>query len=275
MTEAGRRPSAMRGRHEDELARLLRRYAEERLGLHPGAARRLRERFLLEARRRTLDLTVVGSSRAELRPTAESSKRLRRPAVALLAAALALAALAGAALASGPGGPLYGVRLWVEGVTLPADAHARAEAEIARLEARLSEATEAANHGNGAAVRAALEAYRESVASALQAAGDDLERADRLEIVLERHQVVLDTLAERLPAPAAEAVKRTIERNEATIEKIKTQGKPSSTPGIDSESPHASPVPGETPSGTPTEPPEGPPSPKPGRTPPGPSKPTP
>ncbi len=248
-----------------DLRALLRRYAAERLEPDPEVSRRLRDRFLLEARRRALELAVLDGA-APARPERQrrtGGGRLRRPAVALLAAALTLAALSGAAAAaSGPGGPLYGLRLWVETVTLPADARARTEAEIARLEARLAEAADAAEHGNGAAVRAALEAYRETVASALQAAGDDLDRADRLEIVLERHQVVLDALDDRLPDPAAEAVKRTIERNEATIEKIKARGKPSPTPG-----------PGGTetpaPSAAPSPPGGGPPSPKPGRTPPG------
>lgn len=265
-------PSNRRPESADaDLHALLRRYAAERLGPDPEVSRRLRERFLREARRRALELAVLDGS-APLRSERQrlaGGGRLRRPAVALLAAALALAALAGAAAAaSGPGGPLYGLRLWVETVTLPADARARTEAEIARLEARLAEASDAAEHGNGAAVRAALEAYRETVASALQAAGDDLDRADRLEIVLERHQVVLDTLEGRLPGPAAEAVKRTIERNEATIERIKARGKPTPTPG-----------PGETEAPTPTAAPShpggGPPSPKPGRIPPGQSQPTP
>lgn len=270
-TDATSRRRRVLGSADADLDALLRRYAAERLEPGPEVSRRLRDRFLLEARRRALELAVLDGSapaRSERQERAGRG-RLRRPAVALLAAALALAALSGAAAAaSGPGGPLYGLRLWVETVTLPADARARTEAEIARLEARLAEATDAAEHGNGAALRAALEAYRETVASALQAAGDDLDRADRLEIVLEHHQVVLDTLDDRLPDPAAEAVKRTIERNEATIEKIKARGKPTPAPGPgETEAP--------TPTAAPSHPGAGPPSPKPGRTPPGQSQPTP
>ena len=252
-----------------DIEALLRRYADDRLGLDAEVRARMRRRFLLEAERRAVGLTVVSAPRWPHRASAgRSPGRHRRAAVALLAAALALGALAGAAVASEPGGPLYGLRLWVETVTLPGDARARAEAEIARLEARLSEANQAAEHGNGAAVRAALEAYRETVASALQAAGDDLDRADRLEIVLERHQVVLDTLAERLPEPAADAVQQVIERNEATIEKIKSRGKPSPTPG-------PGPVESPAPTAAPSHVPGGPPSPKPGRTSPGQGTPSP
>lgn len=259
----GHEPSADR---DEAIEALLRRYADEHLRLDAEASRRLRDRFRSEAARHVAAAPTVVDGRSVRRSVWGGTRRFRRAAVALLAAALALGAVAGAAAASGPGGPLYGVRLWVETLTLPGDAAARADAEIARLEARLSEATDAAEHGNGAAVRAALEAYRETIASALQAAGTDLGRTDRLEIVLERHQVVLDTLAERLPAPAAAAVEQTIERNEATIEKIKAHGKPSSTPGPGGgESP--------APSAAPSHEPGGPPSPKPGRTPPGPGQP--
>lgn len=265
MTERDHLRHERRAHRDEGIEALLRRYADERLRLDPETSRRLRERFRSEAARLAGGPMVLDVVRAR-RPWGIGRRPARRAAVALLAAALALGAVASAAAASSPGGPLYGVRLWIETVTLPGDAGARADAEIARLEARLSEAADAAEHGNGTAVRAALEAYRETVASALQAAGPDLARADRLEIVLERHQVVLDTLAERLPAPAAAAVEQTIERNEATIEKIKTHGKPSSTPEPGGgESP--------APSAAPSHEPGGPPSPKAGRTPPGQGKP--
>lgn len=252
------------GRHA-EIEALLRRYADASLRLDSETRRRLRDNVLSEAARRASRPTILDERRTRL-PWALGRGRFRRAAVALLAAALAVGAIAGAAAASEPGGPLYGLRLWVETVTLPADASARADAEISRLEARLSEATGAAEHGNGGALQAALQAYRETVASALQAAGNDLDRTDRLEIVLERHQVVLQTLVERLPTPAAEAVTQAIERNEATIEKIKAHGKPSPSPGPgDGASP--------APSIAPSHEPGGPPSPKPGRTPSGQEKP--
>ena len=275
MTDQGHRSST--GSHstgsaagaDGEIEALLRRYADDRLGLDAEVRARMRRRFLLEAERRAVGLTVVSGERGARWAVGRPSRgRHRRAVVALLAAALALGALAGAAAASEPGGPLYGLRLWVETVTLPGDARARAEAEIARLEARLSEANQAAEHGNGAAVRAAIEAYRETVAAALQAAGDDLDRADRLEIVLERHRVVLDTLAERLPEPAADAVQQVIERNEATIEKIKSRGKPSPTPA-------PGPVESPAPTAAPSHAPGGPPSPKSGRTSPGQGTPSP
>ncbi len=265
-------PDSTRHDERTALEELLRRYADERLSLAPEARERLRRRFVIEARRRALGLSALDGDGARQAAPPSGRRWLRRPAAALLAASLALAALAGAAAASGPGGPLYGVRLWAETLTLPADPQGRAQAELERLEARLSEASAAADRGNGAAVRAALEAYRETVASALQAAGNDLGRAERLEIVLERHQVVLDTLAERLPAPAAEAVTETIERNEATIEKIKSHGKPSPAPGPGGTVSPPSPAPSAAP---PSEEPGGPPSPKPGRTPPGQGRPSP
>ncbi|HWP62571.1 MAG TPA: DUF5667 domain-containing protein [Candidatus Binatia bacterium] len=265
-------PHMTRDDERTALEDLLRRYADERLALAPEARERLRRRFLREAQRRALGLVPLEGQAARRAASTGRRRWLRRPAMALLAASLALVALAGVTAASSPGGPLYGLRLWAETLTLPADPQGRTQAELERLEARLSEAQAAAEHGNGAAVRAALEAYRETVASALQAAGSDLDRVDRLEIVLERHQVVLDTLADRLPAPAAEAVTQTMERNEATIEKIKGRGKPSPPPGPGASESPPSAAPSAPP---PTEGPGGPPSPKPGRTPPGQGSPSP
>ena len=67
---------------------------------------------------------------------------------ALLAAAVVLAAAAGTALAARPGGALYEQRIWIETLTLPNDPSARAIAELARLDARLREAEDAARAGD-------------------------------------------------------------------------------------------------------------------------------
>src|SRR5512135_534597 len=133
------------GQDERELARRLEAYADARLRPDPAAMARIRSAVVAEARR-----------------GAEPVPFRRRPAFrfgfALLAAAALLAAIAGSAFASQAGGPLYGARLWIETVTLPATPSARAEAQIARLDARLQELQTALAAHDGAAAAAALDA---------------------------------------------------------------------------------------------------------------------
>jgi len=151
----------------------------------------------------------------------------RRAVLAFVTASLVLFALAGGAFAaSRAGGPLYGTRLNVETLTLPSEANARTDAQIARLQARLDEASDGAIHGNGAAVTAALDAYWQILDEALAAAGDDVDRDLRLELELERHRVVLTALVGELPEGAAEAIQRVLDRQAGTIEAIKASGRP-------------------------------------------------
>ncbi|TME80823.1 MAG: hypothetical protein E6I45_09605 [Chloroflexi bacterium] len=151
----------------------------------------------------------------------------RRAVLAFVTASLVLFALAGGAFAaSRAGGPLYGTRLNLETLTLPSEANARTDAQIARLQARLDEASDGAIHGNGAAVTAALDAYRQILDEALAAAGDDVDRDLRLELELERHRVVLTALVGELPDGAAEAIQRVLDRQAGTIDAIKASGRP-------------------------------------------------
>ena len=83
--------------------------------------------------------TLMSAARASLSSTRTTPARERRAwsprahlprsAIALLAAGLAALFIAGGALAaSGPGAPLYGPRLWLEAIGLPAASAARVEA---------------------------------------------------------------------------------------------------------------------------------------------------
>ncbi|MEO5939725.1 MAG: hypothetical protein ABIZ72_02315, partial [Candidatus Limnocylindrales bacterium] len=89
-----------------------------------------------------------------------------------------------------PGGPLYPARVWVETVTLPSDAAARATVELGRLQARLDEAL----------VAAALDKHRAVLAA------------------------VATSLADKGNATAAAAVETSIQRaidhNQAVIDRI-------------------------------------------------------
>lgn len=237
---------------------------------------------------------VMAAARAQSRGTPTSAPAPRRrfalPRIArtpLLAAAalLLLATIAGGALAaSAPGGPLYGARLWVEELTLPAGADPRADAEVDRLEQRLAEAGRAAESGDANAVVAALEEYRATADEALAAAGDDPARRARVAEQIGRHVAVLQALAARVPEPAAAAaILAAIERTETHISELLADepGKPVTPPG----KPEATPRPEKTPPGktdatpeatprpTPKPKPEA--TPKPEKTPPGRPDPTP
>jgi hypothetical protein len=205
---------------DDDLGRRLTAYAQVRLSPSPEAAARIRARVM--------EVASVGSSRATtgaLEPIPFAAYRTRlsgrsRTFAALMAAALSLLLLAGVAFASGPGSPLYGVRLWAETVGLPSEPGARADADVDRLEKRMNEAVGAANSGNGSAVSAALAAYREILDDAIDADARRESASDRLESALGRHRLVLATLLDYVPDPARDAIQRVIERSDEAAKGI-------------------------------------------------------
>jgi hypothetical protein len=83
----------------------------------------------------------------------------RRPALALAAAAALLVTSVAAVAASAPGGSLYDLRLAGEALFLPGTPDDRYVAQVARLDARLGDASGAAERGDTAGVIAALRAY--------------------------------------------------------------------------------------------------------------------
>ena len=205
---------------DDQLARRLVAYAGLRLSPTPDATARMRTRVLAAA----AGMPARTASHPE-KPVSLAAYRARfggrsRLFAALLAAALSVLLIGGVAFASSAGGPLYGVRLWVETVALPSEPGARADADVDRLDARLDEAVGAARNGNGGATAAALAAYREILDDALAAAGQPESRSERLEAALARHQLVLATLLAYAPEPARDALERAIERSNQAIERI-------------------------------------------------------
>lgn len=232
---------------DDELERRLEAYARARLAPDPARIARMRARLLAE---------VGGRPAAGPTRLAPRSRRRTRWLPALLAAGLSVVLLGGVAFAgSQAGGPLYPARLWLEDVTLPADPASRLDGELDHLEARLDEAAEAATSGNGGAVQAALDAYRATIDRAVTTAGDDLDRATHVGLVLGRHEAVLAALAGQLPPKAADAIERAIDRTEQKINDVQSRG-PGASPGGD---------PGDQPGGPPDQaPPGGPPGNSPG-----------
>jgi hypothetical protein len=201
-------------------------YADARLRADPEARARSRARVMAEARAAAPErrLAAAGGRRA----VASSQPGLRlvlgrfgMPAAVAATLLLVGALTIGTALAgSGPGGPFYAARLWVEELALPTEAAARAEAQLARLEARLVEAAAAAEAGNGAAVTAVLEAYRAGADEALSDAGIDPARREHLATELGRHVAVLDALVPLVPDRASEAIRDAVDRTETRIEEI-------------------------------------------------------
>jgi hypothetical protein len=116
-----------------------------------------------EARLAFADQPARAAVAADVEVARSSARRttVRRAAALLAAAVLSLAAVGGVLAASTAGGPLYGTRIWLETVMLPTDASERADAELARLETRLTELQAAVRSGDGAAAAAALAAYEE------------------------------------------------------------------------------------------------------------------
>ena len=237
---------------DGELGARLESYAESHLEPDPGATARTRAVLMVDARRILGAAPVTGAAPISLGLTGPGllGRLFRRPALAATAALLGLAVVAGGTVAaSGPGGPLYGARLWVETLTLPSDATARAAAELDHLQARLDDATNAAANGNGDAVTAALDAYRQTLADASSLATGDPSREQHLIAELGRHQAVLEALLHQVPTPAAAAIREAVERTQARIDAITpAPGRPlgSPNPGQPAATPDQG-TPGRTP----------------------------
>jgi hypothetical protein len=120
---------------------------------------------------------------------------------------LVVGSLGAVAVGSGPGRPLYGVRLAMESLTLPASGTpARFEAQMVRLERRLTETRQAVLDGDVGAASDAIAEYRAELGggdSVRDPAGSD---APRLSQALAQHAILLARLGEELSGPAKTAV---------------------------------------------------------------------
>ena len=174
---------------EADVAERLEAFAARALDPDEGVVRRhrgkLMDRFIADK---------VGA-----RPARESRPwRLATGAAALALLAISIATTA--AVASGPGQPLYGLRLAFEQLTLPAQVPERALAQLDHLEQRLAEARQASDRGNGRGVVEALAAYQSQLEAAIGTNG----QAPGLDVALQRHRHLLESLAPLAP-PAAQA----------------------------------------------------------------------
>ncbi len=214
------------GPRDAELAVRLETYARDRLTPDPAARGRLRAELIVRANE------VLGPSRAPIGRRGFFGWLRWRVAPAFVAAAFAVVLLAGGALAaSHAGGPLYGARLWLEDATLPSDPDARLDAETAHLQARLDEAAAAGAVGDAGALRAALDAYGRTLETAASITGANTDRANRLGWVIGRQRDVLSGLVERLPAGAADAIERTLQRTQDRLQQVENGANPGGHPG--------------------------------------------
>ena len=229
-------------RTKDELTQRLEAYAEARLSPDLSATIRMRARAMAAAHRHAAlaqaDADRAAAVAAEAGLTRFDRTRRsawRRPLTGLLAAGLTLGLGVSSVAAAQPGGPLYGARVWAESLTLPAEANARAQAELDRLQSRLAEAAAAAAAGDTNAANAALEAYSGIVNEATQGAGNDVSAAATLETGVRSNIDVLTVLVDRVPTEAArDAIQRAIDRSDSALDELHGNA-PTTPPGLDPE----------------------------------------
>ncbi len=231
---------------DDELTRRLEAYADQRLSPELSATTRMRAGVMAAAHRHAAlaradadRAAAVAARAAEVRLGRQRRSAWRRPLTALLAAGLTLGVGVSSVAAAQAGGPLYGVRIWAETLTLPNESNARAQAELARLEVRLAEAAAASAAGDPNAANAALEAYAAIVNEATVDVGNDVSAAATLETGVRSNIAVLTVLVERFETghgQAGEAIERAlqraIDRSDSALDEL--HGNPHGTPpGLD------------------------------------------
>jgi hypothetical protein len=137
-----------------------------------------------------------------------------RPATVLaMSALLMVASMSVVSVGSTPGRPLYGLRLAVESLTLPASGtSARFDAQITRLERRLSEAQQALLNGDGAAASDAIAAYRSELGGTTADAGHSGTDVPRLSRALDEHAILLARLGGELSGTAKTAAANALDQ---------------------------------------------------------------
>ena len=215
-----------------ETYRRLDAFAQLRLAPDAAAMARIRSSLVAEATR----AADVRAAQALVAPTPAPPaiararrfglprRRMSRTVGALLAATLTLGLVAGTVAAARAGGALYEARLWIETVLLPSDPGQRADAQVARLDERLSEVRAAMAGGDAGAMTAALDAYA-AILSELESQGMSNEAvADQVIDDVERHQAVLKALVGRVPAQAQDALRHALERSSSAADHLDDRG---------------------------------------------------
>ena len=224
-----------------ELVRRLEAYADQRLSPSTAGITRMRTNVMNAAHRRaalieadaTFDAagsvsTAVAVKRAAAERALPTPLAWRRPAAAIMAGVMTLAILFGTAYAAKPGGPLYAARLWTEMANLPADLVARAQAEMARLEARLTEAQQASTDGDVPGTQAALTAYSRIVVEAAKGSKQDPAASAEVEVTVTRHVAVLTLMVDSVPTQARAAVEHALSSTTTALDDLGGAGRQTS-----------------------------------------------
>lgn len=153
--------------------------------------------------------------RARLQPDPQISSRRAPLRLAFVVALVALLALGGtvAAAESGPGQPLYRLRLTIESLTLPAEGSARTDALFAQLERRLGEASQESDRGNAPGVADAVRAYQATLTEMSGGIGPGVSQT-AIEAGLGRHVNVLQRIFGSAPANAQGGVQEALNQTE-------------------------------------------------------------
>lgn len=196
----------------DPLEQLLARYSAERLSPSPAASRELR--------------AMIVQAYAEKRATKGQSRGQRSspPLRWALGASLAALLVFGGSLAaaeSGPGDPLYGMRLAIESLTLPAPGSARVNALLDQLEARLAEAREESTRRSESGVDAAVSAYERTLSTFTSELRPGQRNADAAIIEgLQHHAAILRGILGAAPAPAQPGIQRALDETQRAKQAI-------------------------------------------------------
>ena len=213
-----------------EVIRRLEAYADLRLSPSAAAATRMRANIVEAAFRRGPEATwAAGATQPVARSAGLARPRTRRndwqrPLGAVFAGCLTLGLLAGAAIAGRPGGLLYEARLWTETANLPADKVARTDAEVARLDTRMSEAQQAATAGDDSATQAALAAYATILVEAANTAIGDPTATAAIQASVTRHVEALTAMAETVPARTRAAVQQALSSSSTVLHDLDGSG---------------------------------------------------
>ena len=210
-----------------EAYRRIDAYAHVRLAPNAASMARIRSALVAEATLRAAnaaadDVSAHGAVIPIDRPRslAVSRPRTSRVATALLAASLGVGMVAGSVAASTAGGPLYGTRLWIEEMALPAGGIARGDAQVSRLDGRLADLRTALANGNAPGAAAALEAYM-SILTQLEAqAATDPAVASLVTDDVSRHRAVLQALVGHVPPQAQDALLHALDRSDNALDHL-------------------------------------------------------
>jgi hypothetical protein len=218
------------------VGRLLQAYGEDVLSPSIAATTRMRMMVMAASHRRaalieadaTFDAAGETTAARSARRAAAIRSAWRRPVAAVMAGCLTLGILAGTAFAARPGGPLYEARIWTEMANLPAGVVDRAQAEVSRLDQRITEAQQASTAGDGVAAQAALVAYSRIVVEATAGTRQDPAAKATLGVTVTRHVAVLTQMVVSVPEPARDAAEQALTTTSLALDTLEPATQPSS-----------------------------------------------